>query len=308
MNNREIYKAAISGVRHSDEAIERIFDMTTDKKKSGFKLTYKRFAATVLALVLFIGGGFGLHHFTNKGNDLTVLVANAATGEFVDSINEQELFYAIYTAPLDDAEAVKAVTKRYQADSNKVYDAMDKLGDNGSFSTVRRSSRGMENSVFYIIRAGLFALSLDDYSNVKTFKVENSSPYGYLQFDYAGLITREDTLTDNELDRLSNKETEKYIEDICGWHHTFEISGEELRQSKDSKNYEGGTGKHKVNKGYWLEWRPSLLLESTIEENPSFDLAQIKDTITFTVTFNDGNVKTASLNLYFDKDGYMHFE
>lgn len=40
----------------------------------------------------------------------------------------------------------------------------------------------------------------------------------------------------------------------------------------------------------------------------NFDLSQIKDTITFTVNFDDGTVKTASINLFFDSDGYMHFE
>lgn len=49
-------------------------------------------------------------------------------------------------------------------------------------------------------------------------------------------------------------------------------------------------------------------LEYAIGRNPYFDLSQIKDIIKFTVEFNDGTVKSASINLYFDSNGYMHFE
>ena len=34
MSNREMYKAAMSGVRHSDEATEKIFEMTVDKRQT----------------------------------------------------------------------------------------------------------------------------------------------------------------------------------------------------------------------------------------------------------------------------------
>lgn len=58
--NIENYKNTYSALRPSDEAIERAINMTSEKQKISFKLTYKRLAAAALALVLFIGGGFGL--------------------------------------------------------------------------------------------------------------------------------------------------------------------------------------------------------------------------------------------------------
>lgn len=66
--------------------------------------------------------------------------------------------------------------------------------------------------------------------------------------------------------------------------------------------------KHIVNKGYFLNWEMSDELEYAIGKDPYFDLSQIKDTIKFTAEFNDGTVKSASINLYFDSNGYMHFE
>ncbi|MGN1123438.1 MAG: DUF4179 domain-containing protein [Eubacterium sp.] len=57
MNNRETYKAAMSGVRHSDDAIERIFDMTVDnnKKKAFGKKHIIRIAA-IATMVTIIAG------------------------------------------------------------------------------------------------------------------------------------------------------------------------------------------------------------------------------------------------------------
>ena len=90
--------------------------------------------------------------------------------------------------------------------------------------------------------------------------------------------------------------------------HEFTLTGDEIRFSQDTKSFECGKGKYKQNKGYFLLWEPSEELGYAIGDNPHFDLSQIKDTITFTLEYNDGTVKTASLNLYFDRDGYMHFE
>lgn len=110
-------------------------------------------------------------------------------------------------------------------------------------------------------------------------------------------------VSDEELEEVYAKYPELIPQD-----HEFILTGDELRYSYNSRYGEMGLGRHKVCKGYWLTWEISDELVSAISENPDFDLSQIKDTITFTVEFNDGTVKTASLNLYFDSDGYMHFE
>ena len=87
--NSENYKNTYSALRPSDEAIERIFEMTTDKKKTGLRLTYRRIAAVVLAFVLIIGGGFGIEILTkNDSNKNEMLVSNGKKNDnyFVMSV------------------------------------------------------------------------------------------------------------------------------------------------------------------------------------------------------------------------------
>ncbi len=85
MNNRETYKTAMSGVRHSDEAIERIFDMTTEKTKKKIKM--KPAFSIAACLILIIAGIFGGSVISSKFNsekvDNPLIVkayANASTG------------------------------------------------------------------------------------------------------------------------------------------------------------------------------------------------------------------------------------
>ena len=59
MSNREMYKSAMSGVRHSYEATEKIFEITVDKRQTK-KHTFKRLASATLALAILVGGGFGV--------------------------------------------------------------------------------------------------------------------------------------------------------------------------------------------------------------------------------------------------------
>ena len=58
MKNKENIKNTFSNIRPSDECIERVFDMTVDKKANK-SLTLKRIASVALAFALIIGGGFG---------------------------------------------------------------------------------------------------------------------------------------------------------------------------------------------------------------------------------------------------------
>ena len=323
MNNREIYKAAMSGVRHSDEAIERIFDMTTDKKKTRIKPAYKRLAAAALALVLLIGGGFGISRFTDKSDDLTVIVAYAGdNGElYFGGKSEQPLFYGIYTAPKSDKKACEEAANRRSKDQTKLLNEMDGEAEKGSYASYGSGSRscynkdGEETAVFYTLSGGEFELNLEDYSDVKSFKLNNVSGYGILDFEYCEDIEIPDDVY-KEMEAIEDfdalpPEKQEYYEQYykaIQYRHEWELTGDELRYSQQAGYAKGGKGRYKTNKGYLLFWDVSDELVSAVSEDPSFDLTQIKDTITFTVTFNDGTVKTASLNLYFDKDGYMHFD
>lgn len=311
MNNREKYKAAMSGVRHSDEATEKIFEMTVDKRQTK-KHTFKRLASAALALAILIGGGFGVNQIvydrtnpndTNPGivesesNPLTVMVAYA--GEYkqvsditADSMNEQQIFYSIHYADITDDIASTEAERLYESEKAKLEKDMENLSNQGH-SAVLQSGKSTVDSIkgeatvkVYVLSGGTVALNTDDYSNVKNMTISNTSKYGELYFNY---------VTNKEKDgvqQIGNK---------------ISVSGKELRESQASKIFEYGTSPT-VNKGYDLFWGITDDVYQAIGNDLNFDLSQIKDTITFTVEFDDGTVKTASINLFFDSDGYMHFE
>ena len=310
--NSEKYKSTYSQLRPSAEAVERAMDIMNEKKHNRNPV-FKRLAAAALALAILIGGGFGINYALQKedsNRELGVLIAYAATGEFLEvgSATEQELFYAIYVFPYADEAIAKAVQERYDADRKKLDELTDKFFEEGYSANIRYgNSFSAATAEIYTIETGSFALNLNDYSEVKSFKIENRSPYGILAFDYDfyGRLGYTDTPpTDFDDDYLERIETLGFPYPIeC---NELEISGDVLRRSQESGFYFEGK-KNDVNKGYTLLWRLSEQFANAIDDNQNFDLSQIKDTITFTVEFNDGAVKTANIDLYFDSDGYMHF-
>ncbi len=323
--NKNEYKNAFSGVQPSNEAVERIMDMNT-KNKLNFNSVFKRTASAFMALAILIGGGFGVNYAVNKSNsnnELGVLVAYASNGSFttVDKLDEQDVFYGIYVIPEDDEELRKSTLERYNRDDTELINYRDELNKKGYGSSGGHGSNGLYDDtgkfvgMLKTIEGSSIALDLDDYSEVKTFTVNNESKYGQLQFEYASekaaefleeypyMCDENYVVSDEELEELYAKYPELILQN-----HEFKLSGDELRYSYNTRYGEMGLGRHKVCKGYWLTWEISDELVSAISENPDFDLSQIKDTITFTVEFNDGTVKTASIDLYFDSDGYMHFE
>lgn len=308
MNNRDLYKDAMSGVHHSEDVIERIFEMTVDKKKTKNSLLFKKIASAALAFViLVVGGGFGTNAIIQKSKQpLTVMVAYANDNGKLSfgSKNDQKLFYGIYVAPSDDKKASDDAFKRWKADAKEIMNELDNNAEDSAGSYGQggfpcySSEQNIETAYFYTLEGGNFELNLEDYSDVKSFKVNNESVYGLLMLDYEyeHEVYYEDS--DMPAEELSRSIT----------NHEFNLTGDELRYSQDTKTYMVGVREYEQNKGYFLTWNPSEELCHAIGDNPSFDLTQIKDTITFTVEFNDGTVKTASLDLYFDSDGYMHFE
>lgn len=300
MNNRETYKTAMSGVRHSDDAIERIFDMTVDKKKTSLKLTYKHLTAAALALVLFIGGGFGINHFTNKSDGLTVLVAYADDGEIkVGSASSQKIVKGLYFAPADDEKACEKQHQKAIKDYNgyKIdFEELDSEIGPYMFTGVGTYDICDENgkviAMLYTSTAGNIVASKTDYTNVKSFTVENESEYALLQFEYAGLSDILENQTENDVD-----EEIPYAEFI---NHKFTLTGDELRKSQEEWGHYG----------YFLEWRsiPEVYYYPVNNISADFKASDIKDKITFTFENNDGSIETASVIITFDDYGHMHLE
>ena len=315
MSNRNKYKDAMSGVHHSDEAIERIFDMTVDKRNNK-NVVLKRIASVTLALAVLIGSGYGLNQITHKqdtalpydssqvaaAKPLSVMVAYAGeykeADEFeskVGSQNKQKVFYAIHFADINDKGAVENLKKLYKNDWAKIQAEAESIAADGYGASVGKSrevlfdSNGKETAVLYEIHGGEIAINLKDYTNVKKLTVNNYSEYGEMYIAYY------DSEANNETFDIKQVHGKEII-----------ISGDELRKSQDSKMFESGI-EHRVNYGYDLRWKPNYQLYEAIGNDINFDLSEIKDTVTFTVEYNDGTIQSGCVNLYFDRDGYMHF-
>ena len=298
--NYDIYKNTYSAFRPSDEALERAMNMTNEKTKSGFKITYKRLAAATLALVLFIGGGFGINHFTNKSDELTVLVAYAEDGRIkVGSASSQKIVKGLYFAPVDDEKACEKQHEKAIKDYNEYRIDFEKLDSEvGSYMYTGVGSydiydgNGKVIAKLYSSSAGEIVASKTDYSNVKSFTVENESEHALLQFEYAGLYENWESHLESH-----NDEESPYPDFI---NHKFTLTGDELRKSQEDWGHYG----------YMLEWLSTAEVWDYPPDNISADFKakDIKDKITFTFVNNDGSVETASVNITFDSYGHMHLE
>lgn len=306
MNNKENFKGTFLNLTPSDECMEKIFDMTSSNKYSKNQI-FRRIVSATLALAVLVGGGYGATQFFNDNDKQTKIVSNvsqnsnplsvmvAYAGEYkslselkAGNMYEQGLFYSIHFADINDTKALENAEKLYSSDKAKLEKELDALSEQG-YSGVIQAGRSVINSVkgeatvrVNILMGGAIALNIDDYSVVKKMTIKNESDYGELYFNY---VTK----------------SQKYGKQIIG--NNISVSGKELEISQAIKAFE-----YPINKGYELFWGVTDNLYKSIGNDLNFDLTQIKDTITFTVEFNDGEIQTARLNLYFDSDGYMHIE
>ena len=306
MNNKENFKGTFSNLSPSDECMEKIFDMTSSNKYSKNQI-FRRIVSATLALAVLVGGGYGATQFFNDNDKQTKIVSNvsqnsnplsvmvAYAGEYkslselkAGNMYEQGLFYSIHFADINDTKALENAEKLYSSDKAKLEKELDALSEQG-YSGVIQAGRSVINSVkgeatvrVNILMGGAIALNIDDYSVVKKMTIKNESDYGELYFNY---VTK----------------SQKYGKQIIG--NNISVSGKELEISQAIKAFE-----YPTNKGYELFWGVTDDLYKSLGNDLNFDLTQIKDTITFTVEFNDGKTQTARLNLYFDSDGYMHIE
>ena len=304
MNNKENFKGTFSNLSPSDECMEKIFDMTSSNKYSKNQI-FRRIVSATLALAVLVGGGYGATQFFNDNDKQTKIVSNvsqnsnplsvmvAYAGEYkslselkAGNMYEQGLFYSIHFADINDTKALENAEKLYSSDKAKLEKELDALSEQG-YSGVIQAGRSVINSVkgeatvrVNILMGGAIALNIDDYSVVKKMTIKNESDYGELYFNY---VTK----------------SQKNGKQIIG--NNISVSGKELEISQAIKAFE-----YPTNKGYELFWGVTDDLYKSIGNDLNFDLTQIKDTITFTVEFNDGKTQTARLNLYFDSDGYMH--
>lgn len=292
----------MSGVHHSDEAVERIFDMTIDKKARK-SFSFKRLASVALAFALLVvGGGFGTSAIVQNYQDkqpLGVMVASADDFIKIEGSAKQSVFKSLYFAPADNEELCKKQYAKAQADYNKNREAFDKIANKmevsaslsgvGSFDIVDK--QGNTTGKLYTTGAGYFVASKKNYKNLKSFTVENESEYGFLQFEWSGTSDLMEAVNEDNVNEDNPYE--------CFINHKFTLTGDELRHSQ--KNFDLG------GYGYMCEWRfaPEIFEKYDSKFANGIDATSIKDRITFTFEYENGTVQTASINISFDSNGHM---
>lgn len=307
--NENKYKETFNNISPSEEAVERIYEITTDKKKYSYKIFAKRAIAASMAFIIAIGIGFGADWIpkstiepnteqnnpepSNKNeNNLGVLVAYAGEKEFLQIQNKndtQKFFGKLYVAFHSDEEKLQKIHDEYSKEQDRIDKIVEKYIQDGEPDNrpISCSShidyiydaddlyQEIEKGWIISLYEGELTLNIDDYSNVKDITFENSSKYGELILEHY---------------------TWKPVQTLEG--HKITVLGKELQYAIDNGFC--------LPKGYIFGWNitNSLLEEFAADEN--FDLSNIKDTITFTVNYLDGTTEQASVDLSFDKDGYMH--
>lgn len=324
--NNQNYRETFSAFEPSEKAVEKVFEITTDKRKFSKKIMFRRAAAVMLAFVLVIGGGFGINSAVSKrtavSDKLGVMVAMAGEKELLEAgkATEQDVFYGIYVADLNDEQAMRNAAARWQSDRTKqeqLGQEMEKRFGRKPITRSYSSSSGAcfskklqkETAAFYTMSAGSFLLNLFDYSDVKEITIENTSRYATITAYY---WDNNYNLSEMDMDIYH----EVYGEDSVGYFtsrdYTFGETRDKIVLTKDTllagieKEGELLTADGPVKPGYSFEWNPSEYLKNCIGDNINFDLSQIKDKIIFTVNYDDGTSEQASVSLAFDSDGYMH--
>ena len=327
--NENRYKETFKAVSPSEEAVERIYEITSDKKKFSYKKVIRRVAAAAMAFALVIGGGFCTDYIIEKqstssifnSDQLSVLVAYASEKGLVELKNAykfQDFFYRIYVIDYTSGEEIlkKAETEYYQQ-LQEQRDKMNKIGEQGygasssglHCSIIDTNNPYKKTGMLHVLINGGMVLNINNFTDIKDITFENTSKYGIIHFEYAGEGLPAD-LEEEEI-AVFSEELNAHPE-ISPWHpeclegHKFSITGEKLQWSLDSGCMEHGVGKNAANYGYEFYWDITNEVVQELDNDVHFDLSQIQDTITITVKYLDDTTASTSIHISCDKDGYMH--
>ncbi|MDE6723273.1 MAG: hypothetical protein K2J55_03660, partial [Eubacterium sp.] len=149
--NENRYKETFNTISPSEEAVERIYEITTDKKKFSHRKFAKRVIAASMAFVIAIGIGFGADLISenisepnteqnnpepsNKNeNKLGVLVAYAGERNFLQIENKndnQKVFGKLYVAFHSDEDKLKKIYDEYSKEQDRIDKIVEKHIEDG---------------------------------------------------------------------------------------------------------------------------------------------------------------------------------
>lgn len=291
MNRRE-YKKSMSGVRPSEQTIERIFTMTVDKKAKK-NHAFKRIASATLALAILVGCGYGASQLVSKNNDIEIV--KSTKNAIVEAVNPLSVMVAYAEDGVVNQVPLKLGTETpvyYQLDiieingasEDEIEKKVESLMDDNSFfenkkvTEVRLSTERHDGFLLRQAIANSFVLGIEKPENVKNITLKSNS--GYWRFDY--------------------RDYSKGIENEDAF-----VKGQSL--DIDGDTY---VGLIKYDKEHYTDALEINLnhtekLCEEIEKNPKLDLSKFNDTLTFTVEYKDGSVEQANIDISLNQNGRM---
>ncbi|MDE5671197.1 MAG: hypothetical protein K2I14_07025 [Eubacterium sp.] len=321
--NKCKYKETFNALTPSEEAVERIYEITTDKRKFSYKKLIRRVAAAAMAFVLVIGGGFGVDYIVensniyNSDNHLSIYIAYGSERELIklDNKSTPQIFYKHYVNKYKySEEKQKQIQEEFEKEIKEQLKNTSKFGQPvwGSRALIQ-DDNGQVMGEEYTVSCGEFLLDIEDYSAVKNITIEDTGKYGKIHLDIYTKNMGEFEQFENKLDdtgiffdsiiRMESENPSYLFETRIN--NKITITGDELRTSYDSELMKTGLGENEINTGICIRWTDSGVITESIHNNIDFNLAKIKGSIFFTVNYLDGSTKKSTVDYHFDKEGYM---
>ncbi len=207
-----------------------------------------------------------------------IMVASAAETETDHrTLNINDTFPFAYKISVTDIRGISEEEKEEamieaQEMLNNISGSIELEPLNYSTSCIRG---GFENIIFIETMANSIKLDLADKENIKEINVKNSSEWGYVEYYDSKLIETEQEEGKDSWVPRGNEITitaEQYHQDSGGFH-----------------------------------WKNSYKLDNAVNDDPDMPLSTFKDTVTFTVEYNDGSKETGIIDVSFDDDGNATF-
>lgn len=290
--NRKEYKKSMSGIHPSDQVVERIMDMTNDKKaRKG--LTFKRLASTALALAILVGGGYGVnqlidnestrienntHSVQRTVNPLSVMVAYAEDGETKEKVLELGV-----NTPIKYNLEIYDIRNKSEKEIEKLKDELRSSNlqikeENLDTLSVITGTESLDNIILRKMIYNSFVLDIKDPTTVKSINLKTNTEFWYLNY----FDQRDDVTLENAFPKGKD----------------LTIDGEtyaELLEALKEHGYEG----------FYINLEHDMNLCSAIDKNPEIDLSNFNDTLTFTVEYKDGTVEQAKIDISLNQNGAL---
>lgn len=334
MSNKKFYKDIMSNVQPSEKSVERIFDMTIDKKANK-GLVFKRLATAALALAILVGSGIGINSLNNSKNQyvspagysiggiMTVEAKNELKGG-TNADGRYDWGYRIYAKDItglskEEIETEKEnLAKLYICSGDKeILEKEEHDFDEFTLNDTIKNNIHVNNNIIYATERGtveqaLTLCGIDDPSNVKEIKVSNTSKYGQLIINAVDLYYKENDKGEYIFD---GKDVDTALTCIEG--HSKSISGERYEQcriienpsikkySKESFNKKSPVYGLELSTGkvFYFDYKFTNEFYDMLGQNPSFNLTNYKDEITITVEFKNGKVAKNVIDVTMDSKG-----